>query len=117
MSAWPNTLPVSPLIEGFSRAYIKHKDVFNPTGGKATEILYFTAVPEILEVNFLLNKEQLATFNTFYRVTTLFGTQYFTFKDPQTGDTVQVRFVGDPPSKVAESDRHYRVSFQLETLP
>lgn len=117
MSAWPNTLPVSPLIDGYSRAYIKHKGVFNPTGGKATEILYYTAVPELLEVSFLLHKSQLTIFDTFYRVTTLFGTQYFTFKDPQYGVTISVRFFGDPPSKVPESDQHYKVSFQLETLP
>lgn len=117
MSAWPTTLPTTPLISGFNRTYMEHKDTFKPTGGKSTDVLYFTAVPEIFTVSFLVNKSQRAILHNFYKVTTLFGTQYFTFTDPETFDTIQVRFVGTPPAYVAESDNWFKASFQLETLP
>lgn len=117
MSSWPATLPQSPLIEGFNRALMTHKSTFNPTGGKSKDTLFFTAVPEIWNVSFVVNTQQLTTFNNFYRVTTLFGTQYFTFKDPQTGAVTQVKFQGDPPRQEPVSHQSFRISFNLETKP
>jgi hypothetical protein len=117
MANWPVTLPQSPLIDGFSRTLRKHKQSFEPEGGKSKDVLFFTAVPEIMSVSFNVDKAQYDTLQTFYKVTTLFGTQYFTFADPHTGSNINVRFIGDGITYTPISDRHYRADFNLETLP
>lgn len=117
MSVWPNTLPQSPLLEGFARVYRQNKISFQPEGGKSKDVLFFTAVPEVMNLQFVLNESQRQTFVTFYKTTTLFGTQYFTFTDPNTNQSISVRFSGEPPNISALSDRFFNVTFQLETLP
>lgn len=117
MATWPASLPQSPLVNGFSRQKLQNRRSFEPEGGKSTHILFYSAVPEIMEVSFIMDESQRQTFNTFYENDTLFGTQPFTFKDPQTQNDVTVRFVGDPPDTQETGPFLVTISFELEILP
>lgn len=116
MATWPSLLPQSPLIDGFNRQKRQNRRSFEPEGGKSSHILFYTAVPEVLSVSFVMDETQRQTFEDFYDIDTLFGTQAFDFTDPNTGNTVNARFVGEPPNIEPNGPYLYTVSFELEIV-
>lgn len=117
MSNWPATLPQSPLIEGFSRRKRKNKREFTSQGGTTKSVLFYTAVPEILNLRFFLTKEQQETLEEFYDIGTTFGTETFTIPDPVRNETIVVKFIGDPPQYEPVGDIYWVATFELERQP
>ena len=118
MAQWPSNLPQSPLIDGFSRQKRQNRREFQPEGGKSTSVLFYTAVPDVLEISlYLRGEQQRQDFEDFYDNTLLFGTQPFDFTDPQTGTVGQFRFVGSQPEFDPSGFTDFIVSFTLEKLP
>lgn len=117
MSNWPSTLPPSPLINGFGRQKRSAKQEFQPEGGTSKPVVFYTAVPDVLDVRFLINNDQRETLNNFYENELLFGTQSFNFTDPQSGQTEIFRFIGGPPDYSPQGPFLFVVSFTLEKQP
>lgn len=116
MVTWPTSLPQSPLIEGFSRQKRQNRRTFEPEAGKSKHILFYTAVPETMDLNFIMDESQRQTFESFYENDVLFGTQTFDFPDPNTGNTITVRFIGEPPNVESNGPFLYNISFELEAI-
>lgn len=95
-----------------------NKREFEPEGGKTKAIVFYTAVPDVLSVQFYLEgNAQREAFEQFYNITTTFGTQPFTFKDPSSGVEKTMRFVGDPPQYRVVGYEDYTAAVDIEVLP
>ena len=116
MADWPSTLPQSPLVRNLSSNLRENKREFRPDGGRSTALRMFTNVPEVFSVSFFMDLSQLNTFNDFYENVTNFGIDRFNFTHPYTGNTVEARFVGDPPDVNVTGGVNFIVSFEVELL-
>lgn len=111
---WPNELPQSPLLEGFSRQKQENRSRFDPQGGRSKHVVFYTSVPEVIEMEMFLDQSQKDRFESFYEVDTLFGTQEFTIPDPNKNQTILVKFIGDPPLFRNVGFKDWIVQFALE---
>ena len=118
MSQWPSNLPQSPLVDGFSRRKKKGKSEFESQGGTTKSVVFFTAVPEIMKFRlFLDNDQQRQDLQAFYDNTLLFGTKAFDIDDPNTGQQMTAKFVGDPPNFSPIGATYWVAEFDLEVAP
>jgi hypothetical protein len=116
MANWPATLPQSFLVQGFSEMMpnnvIRSKmDVGPPKVRRRS-----TAAPTELMGRQAMTLTQTETLDTFYKDTTAYGSQEFTWDDPRTGDSVSMRFKA-PPKLTALGNDYWMVEFQMEILP
>ncbi len=116
MTTWPDTLPVSPLLEGFHEAAPVTSIRTDMEQGPAKLRQRTTAAVRTLTVSYLLGKTQVATLETFYSATLAGGTGSFDFVHPRTGDTVSCRFVR-PPEYGAVNGNFFKALLALEILP
>ena len=86
---------------------------FNPEGGKSTALVFYTAVPTVMNFNMLVTPQQRQTLENFYLVTLVGGQREFEFRDPDTGDLKVWRFTGGPPS-FRSQDTFYLASMTFE---
>ena len=117
MSTWPSSLPATPLLQRFRRQSVDNKQEFQPEGGRSKSLVFYTNVPETFRVRFFLeDNTQRETLETFYRTTTNFGTQRFTFTDPQSGNSVTARFLSRPEYTTIDGTKLH-ADFELEIDP
>ena len=113
MATWPSTLPQSPLLAGFSRSKRNPSVEFNPDGGKTTSLVFYTAVPDVMNFNLLLFPAQRTILNNFYFTTLVGGQLTFDFRDPDDNSIKTWRFVGGPPSFTSQGT-NYLASMTFE---
>lgn len=116
MANWPDTLPPSPLIDGFEE---EEPDVVlrtNMDAGPAKTRRRYTSGVSNLSWPTLLTTAQRATLINFYRVSCDYGAIPYNVTHPITGDIVSVRFV-KPPKFQAASHSLFRATLNLEIMP
>lgn len=116
MSAWPETLPQSPLTEGFRETPANTTLRTEMETGPAKLRRRTTAAAATLSLAYLMGTAQLAALDVFYADTLQGGTLAFDFTHPVTGETVSCRF-RLPPARVALNGGYFRVAVELEVLP
>ena len=116
MSAWPETLPQSPLIEGFRETPANTALRTEMETGPAKLRQRTTAATATLSLAYLMGTAQLAALDGFYAGTLQGGTLPFDFTHPVTGETISCRF-RQPPARVALTGGYFRAGIELEVLP
>ena len=116
MTAWPDTLPASPLLDGFRESAPDTILRTDMEQGPAKIRQRTTAAVRTLTLRFLMSTAQVATLETFYLTTLHGGTAPFDFTHPRTGDTVSCRFTA-PPQYAVTNGNFFKISFTLEILP
>ncbi len=110
---WPSTLPADISRQGFNQTLPNNKISSSVDVGPAKTRKRFTANTSISNCTLLLSQSELAIFDTFYNGTTQSGVNYFNRQEPVTEETIEMRFIGNPPKCVPDGAK-YRVTFQLE---
>ncbi|MEZ0260292.1 MAG: hypothetical protein ACAH80_04740 [Alphaproteobacteria bacterium] len=116
MAAWPETLPQSPLIDGFRETPANTALRTEMDTGPAKLRQRTTAATATLSLTFIISTVQLATLDSFYADTLQGGTLSFDFTHPVTGETVNCRF-RQPPARAALAGGYFRTGIELEVLP
>mgnify|MGYP001455401073 CR=1 FL=1 len=116
MPAWPETLPQSPLIDGFRETPANSSLRTEMEAGPAKLRRRTTAAAATLSLTFIISAAQLAALDAFYADTLQGGTLAFDFTHPVTGETVSCRF-RQPPSRGTLNGGYFRAGVELEVLP
>lgn len=116
MPAWPETLPQSPLAEGYRETPANTALRTDMDTGPAKLRQRTTAAAATVNLSYLLSAAQVLTLDAFYAGTLQGGTLAFDFTHPVTGETVSCRF-RQPPQRMALQGGYFRVSAELEVLP
>ena len=97
MTAWPASLPQSPLFDGLS--YSPQDQSVSTTmqvGPPKRRRRYSSEVGNIAPLRFIITGVQLATFRTFWGTTMAGGSLTFTHTDPNDDSTATYQFTGAP---------------------
>jgi hypothetical protein len=116
MAAWPETLPQSPLVEGFRETPADNSLRTAMETGPAKLRRRATSGAAGLTAGFLLDAAQLAALDIFYADTLQGGTLPFDFTHPISGETISCRF-RQPPSRAALNGGYFRSVLELEVVP
>ena len=116
MAAWPETLPQSPLAEGFRETPADASLRTMMETGPAKLRRRTTAAAATLSLGYLMGTAQLAALDGFYAGTLQGGTLAFDFTHPVPVETVSCRF-RQPPARAALNGGYFRVAVELEVLP
>lgn len=112
---WPETLPDEALIEGYSRAFPNKLLRSSMETGPAKVRRRVTSGVAPLKGAIYMSRAQLTTFTTFYETTLAGGSLRFSWTDPVTNTSVEIRFA-EPPSWTLVGVEA-KVEFSLEILP
>ena len=114
---WPYSLPQSVLIDDFESELPEGSIRVDMDSGPAFQRQRYTAAPEQFSTSFIMSREQLNTFLTFYKTSTAHGSLPFNWKHPITGAPAKVQFVvGEQPTYEILSHRSLKVSAVFEVL-
>lgn len=121
MPSWPATLPPDAflgLTDQRQDAVARNQMDAGPPSRRAR----FTAATRNVEVPIVLDGEQRATFDEFFRVTLIEGSLSFTWEDPVDDSTVEFAFKSPPQWSLTKGHadparRTWRASLQLEIQP
>ncbi len=116
MPSWPNTLPVSPLLDGFRETVPNAVVRTDMEQGPAKIRRRTTAAVRALSVSYLMSKAQVETLETFYLTTLMSGSLPFDFTHPRNSVSVSCRFV-QPPAYGSANGNYFKVMLALEVLP
>lgn len=116
MTTWPNTLPSSPLLENFREVTPDTTVRTQMDQGPAKVRQRTTAAVRLLQVVYLLSRDQVETLDEFYLETLQGGTAPFEFIHPRTEASVSCRFVA-PTEYAAANGNFFRAALILEVLP
>jgi len=114
---WPASLPQSPLIQGFEEQPPKTSITTQMDQGPAKKRRRATTNVRPIVAQFIMDKSQVDTFDTFYNDTTAGGSLRFDFKNPRTGVTKEFRFRDTMPTITPLSGDLFRVNVELEIMP
>lgn len=114
---WPFTLPLSPLLDSYEETHSSLAQAV--TSGNKSILLRrnATRAQDKLDVAFMLNRQQVGYFTTFFYDTLAGGSLRFHFEHPRTLEQIEVSF--DPTAEKAfnvtpqQSMDIYKVSFTL----
>lgn len=116
MVTWPSTLPVSPLLDGFSETaeeiIIRSKMETGPDKVRART----TAGVRKFSMAFMMTKNETAIFDDFYLNDLNGGAAPFDFTHPRTGETLSMRMVKSPIYNPQNSE-YFRIKLDVEALP
>ena len=116
MPTWPNTLPVSPLLDGFSETLpetlIRTKMETGPDKVRART----SAGVRKFQMSFMFDRAQTATFDRFYQNTINGGALSFSFVHPRTDEVMDQRLTKAPQYMSANS-KFFKVVIEAEALP
>ena len=116
--AWPSTLPQALLLAGASKGVGDGLIENQPDTGPSMTRRRSTAVMRPLSGSMMLTDAQIATFETFFYTTILFGSLPFTFPDPISGATLLVKFTKQSlPAYAPQGGDNYQLSLTLMVLP
>ena len=121
MDTWPATFP-QRLSCDTSAQDDESRAITDMDAGPASVRNRFTAITQTIKGSMVLTGAQLATFNTFFRITIKHGSLSFNWMHPFTEETIEIRFKSKPGWKCVKSaesvnDRLYQASFELEIQP
>lgn len=117
---WPVTLPLRPLVEGFSDAAPNNVLRTNMDVGPAKTRRRSAAAPYPMTVQFSCTADQANTLYDFANTTLKGGALRFEWTHPRTGATIECRVVPSDRElvKFAPSGANrWIASFSLEVLP
>lgn len=110
MTAWPASLPQTPLAEDWSGGPQRNKVTFKPEIGATIDRRRGSAAGYTFSGTFApLTDAQLTAFLTFFHTTLVDGTLPFTWADPVNGTTYNWKFTDDDPPftiKTYRADLH-----------
>lgn len=116
MVTWPNTLPASPLLDGFvetvPETVIRSKMDTGPDKVRQRT----TAGIRKFNMSFIMSKTETSIFDSFYLSDLNGGAQAFDFIHPRTGETLSLRLT-KPPAYVAQNSKYFRITLDAEALP
>ena len=116
MVTWPITLPVSPLLDGFTETaeeiIIRSKMDSGPDKVRART----TAGVRTFSMAFIMTKNETAVFDAFYLNDLNGGAIAFDFTHPRTGETLSMR-VTKPPVYTPQNSKYFRIKLEAEALP
>lgn len=119
MAVWPGTLPAYPLVDGYGEAFEDRRVVFECEYGPARVRPKSTVPVRTFTASYILTSTQIATLETFYRVTTKAGELRFDWAHPRpeaTPTTLQARFTGAPHIVEAVRKDLWRTTITLDAL-
>lgn len=117
---WPVTLPLRPLVEGYSDAAPNNVLRTSVDIGPAKTRRRSAAAPYPITANFVLTASQAADLDTFANTTLMGGALRFEWQHPRTGATIECRIVPSDKDLVKftpEGPLRWRASMTLEVLP
>ncbi len=119
---WPPGLPTAPLLGSYTKRLPKTTIRSSVDAGFDKVRRRYTAAPTLHDMSLKLTRTQVAIFRVFFTDTTQGGALPFTWKDPETGDACDFRFVDEPKLKALaprQSGTEYWETevFTLEQLP
>lgn len=117
--AWPGTLPTGLLVNGLTRGRPQNVIRNQTLSGRFKAQLVSTQTSHRVDASMAMSPTQLATFDTFYRTTLVYGTQPFqNLTHPRTGANTVWMFLEDPTDKnYPQSNGLYEVPMVLLALP
>ena len=116
MATWPDTLPDTPLLDGYSETRQQEFLRSEMDAGPAKQRRRFSAATYYFNVSYVLDESQLDDLNYFYTIDLYGGSLPFDWIHPRTGDEVQARFMS-PISFSVLSGQYYKLNLELEVLP
>lgn len=116
MSAWPGTLPQQFEQEGYQETFPKVTIRTEMDVGPAKLRKRYTAAIKPFVGQMFMTPEQVETLETFFEVTTAYGSLAFDWENPRTGVAASCRFVGEPQLEAVEGG-DFKVTIQIEILP
>lgn len=119
---WPPGLPAAPLLGSYTKRLPKLTLRSSVDAGFDKVRRRFTAAPTLHDMGLKLTRAQVAIFRVFFLETTKGGALPFTWKDHETGEACDFRFVDEPkyrPLAPRQSGTEYWETevFTLEELP
>lgn len=119
---WPNALPSAPLLRELSETAPNTTIRTSMDVGPAKIRRRQTVAPRMFNVIWSMTRNQVATFDEFYTITTLGGSEPWEYTHPRTGATVDFRFASVPTYKplsprINGAVDRWEVSCTLEVLP
>jgi len=116
MTAWPGSLPQSPLIDDMQEIapHLVQRSAMDL--GPAKQRPRFTVNVRKFSWGFIMSEAQVATLDDFYLNTCKRGAIQFTLAEPRTGSTLNFRFTTTPAYRQLSGNR-YKVQLELETVP
>jgi hypothetical protein len=116
MVAWPGTLPLKPLMNGYQDSLDDPK-VRTPMDTSVAKVRNrFTAVVYKFMSNFIFTDAELTIFEDFYKTDLSNGALSFTWNHPRTGVAITARIKGVYQTAPV-SGGLYRTQFEVEILP
>ena len=115
MATWPETLPQSPLVDGFSSTKADGRLRSSMDAGPDKVRRRFTAVPKILTCSFYMTAAQRTSFWTFFDDTLIEGSLKYDWAHPITKVVSECR-IKDVPEEI-KIGYGWRISFTVEVLP
>lgn len=94
-SAWPVSLPQSPLFDGNSKTKLSNRIDFTPDVGSPISRQVTTQVQYTIPWDFYFTAAQKSTFETFYETTLAGGSGSFTAICPFEGVSSEFLFEGE----------------------
>jgi len=113
---WPASLPQSPLINGSEETTPNNIVRTQMDQGPAKVRRRSTANVKPVKMQFVMDKAQLNTFETFFNDTVKGGALKFDFPEPVTQTVKEYRFKGQP-TKTPLSATLFRIEVEMEELP
>ncbi len=119
---WPAGLPQAPLVRGHNQKDESRTQRTKMDVGPAKLRPRATAWVELMAIELVLTRAQVALLKTFFRDTSKAGSLAFDWKHPETAAAVEMRFTDEPtfspraPRQAAAAE-YWTVSFGVEVLP
>lgn len=116
MTAWPTSLPQSPLRDGYEETMTSATLRTETEVGPAKLRRRYRSSPIHHKMRFIMDESQLNTLETFYKTDTVGGALEFTMPHPIKNTTMTVRFLEDRPYSVTYYGSKYMVEMTLEQI-
>jgi hypothetical protein len=116
MVAWPNTLPLVPLVQDYQEKKQSHLTRTEMDSGHFKVRAKTTKGLEDLTLGYYMTAAQIDILEAFYEVTLGNGVLAFDYMHPRRGESVRVRFKNEP-AVMAVNGFYFKVEMRLEVLP
>lgn len=114
--AWPTTLPQKLRLFTFNEGLQNGAVRTSMDAGEDFVRQRFTAALEFHSGDMVMTTAQLAILKTFYRTTTLQGSQWFDWLHQVTGVAAEYRFLAPPSIRPMSGDK-WQVEMSFEVRP
>lgn len=116
MPTWPEQLPQTPLLDGFSEEIADDAVIRSSvSAGTAKTRPRYTSVREIVDEQYLLTLSQYKIFKDFFKDDLKFGAERFTKYDPVEQEQREYRIVGE--YGYSQDGIYITISLELEKFP